>query len=222
VAKTTKYGHLIKKLVYNKLPGGGKGKPEYITTCHGVDLEGLNVSFIWGYHRKIGPWDVGGEYGHVHPYGEVFVFTGLDYDNPNTLGAEMDLQLGEESEEHIIAAPSIVTVPAGVPHLPMVTRKAANPFGFLAISCDAKEKTTELTERKKAFILVNKCGNMIARMEMRDMKRKKGGNADFISFWVYCCHGVLNFYDFRTKQCPCGCRNDSDIDSANTDSGNSR
>ena len=177
----TKYGHLVKKLVYNKLPGNGK--PEYITWCKGTDLEGLNVSFVWGYHHKIGPWDVGGKYGHVHPYGEVFVFTGLDYDNPNTLGAELDLQLGEEAEEHIIAAPSIVTIPAGVPHLPIVTRKVAKPFGFLAISCDAKEKTTELAERKKAFILFNRCGDMITRMELRDMKRKKGGNADFINFW---------------------------------------
>ncbi len=177
----TKYGHLVKRLVYSKLPG--VGKPEYITWCKGTDLEGLNVSFIWGYHHKIGPWDVGGKYGHVHPYGEVFIFTGLDYDNPNTLGAELDLQLGEEAEEHIIAAPSIVTIPAGVPHLPIVTRKVSKPFGFLAISCDAREKTIHLTERKKAFVLVNKCGNMITRMELRDMKRKKGGNADFISFW---------------------------------------
>jgi hypothetical protein len=177
----TKYGHLIKKLKYNKLPGDGK--PEYITWLQGVDLEGLNVSFIWSYHRNLGQWGAGGKYGHVHPYGEVFVFTGLDYDNPNTLGAELNLQLGEEAEEHIIAAPSIVVIPSGMPHLPMVTRKVDKPFGFLAVSCDAKDKTTELKERKKAFILKNDCGEMIKRMELRDMKRTKGGNADFIGFW---------------------------------------
>jgi hypothetical protein len=177
----TKYDYLIKPLKYNKLPGAGK--PEYITINHGNDLEGLNVSFIWGYHRNKGTWGVGGEFGHAHPYGEVFVFTGLDYDNPNTLGAELDLQLGEEAEEHIIAAPSIVVIPAGVPHLPMVTRKVDKPFGFLAISCDAKDKTTELTERKKAFVLADRCGDMIKRMELRDIKRTKGGNADFMAHW---------------------------------------
>jgi hypothetical protein len=177
----TKYDYLVKPLKYRKLPG--TGKPEYITMCQGADLEGLNVSFIWGYHRNKGTWGVGGEFGHVHPYGEVFMFTGLDYDNPNTLGAELDLQLGEEAEEHIIAAPSIVAMPAGVPHLPMVTRKIDKPFGFLAISCNAKDKTTELTSRKKAFVLANNCGEMITRMELRDIKRTKGGNADFMAHW---------------------------------------
>jgi len=188
-----KYQHLVKPLKYIKLPGDGK--PEYITINHGADLEGLNISFIWGYHRNKGPWGVGGEFGHVHPYNEVFVFTGLDYDNPNTLGAELDLQLGEEAEKHIIAAPSVVGLPAGVPHMPMVTSKVDKPFGFLAISCDAKDKTTDLTSRKKAFILANKCGPMIERMELRDIERKKGGNADYMAFWTGSNHPgfTLNF-----------------------------
>ena len=177
----TKYGHFIKKLTYNKMPGDGK--PEYITWPNGTDLEGLNVNFVWSYHCNVGPWGVGGKYGHVHPYGEVFLFTGLDYDNPNTLGAELVLSLGEEAEEHIIAAPSIVTLPTGMPHLPITAKKVDKPYGFLAISCDAKEKTTELTSRKEAFILANKCGDLITRLELRDIKRKKGGNADFMGFW---------------------------------------
>jgi hypothetical protein len=180
----TKYGHFIKKLVYNKLPGGAKSQPEYITWPKGSDLEGLNVSFVWSYHNRVGPWDVGGKYGHVHPYGEVFVFTGLDYDHPNTLGAEMVLSLGEEAEDHIIAAPSVVAIPAGVPHLPMTAKQVDKPYGFLAISVDAEDKTTGLAERKQAYPLVNKCGPMITRMELRDMKRKKGGNADFMAFWT--------------------------------------
>jgi hypothetical protein len=179
----TKYGHLIKKLVYKELPGDGKGKPEYITMAQGADLEGMNVNFIWGYHNKIGPWGVGGKFGHMHPYGEVFVFTGLDYDNPNTLGTEVELALGNKQEDHIIAAPSIVIIPAGVAHLPMTTKKVNKPFGFLAISMSGKEKTTELDGREKAFILANECGDMIKRMEMRDLKRKKGGNADHFAFW---------------------------------------
>ena len=88
----TKYDYLVKPLKYNKLPGTGKA--EYITMCQGADLEGLNVSFIWGYHRNKGKWGVGGEFGHVHPYGEVFIFTGLDYDNPNTMDAEVGFATG--------------------------------------------------------------------------------------------------------------------------------
>lgn len=181
----TKYGHFIKKLVYNKLPAppGAKGKPEYITWPKGSDLEGLDVSFVWGYHNRVGPWNVGGKYGHVHPYGEVFVFTGLDYDRPNTLGAEVELTLGDEAEEHVISAPSVVVIPKGVPHLPMVNRRVDKPFGFLAISLSGEDKTKELTKRGKAHFFTNKYGDMIKRMELRDIKRKKGGNADYIGFW---------------------------------------
>jgi hypothetical protein len=179
----TKYGHFIKKLVYNQLPGGEKAKPEFITWPKGSDLEGLNMSFVWSYHNKKGPWGVGGEYGHVHPYGEVFVFTGLDYNNPNTLGAELELKIGENGEEHVISAPSIVVLPAGMSHLPMVNKKVDKPFGFLAISVSGEDKTEELKQRGKAHPLVNKYGDLITRMEMRDMKRKKGGNADFMAFW---------------------------------------
>jgi len=182
VAKT-KYGHFIKKLVYNELPGGGKGKSEYITWPKGTDLEGLNLSFVWGYHNKAGQWGVGGKYGHIHPYGEVFVFTGLDYNNPNTLGAEVELALGDEGEEHIISSPSIVVLPRGVAHCPIVAKKVDKSYGFLAISLNGEDKTTELTKRGKAFPLANKYGELITRMEMRDLKRRKGGNADFMGFW---------------------------------------
>jgi hypothetical protein len=178
----TKYGHFIKKLKYNQLPG--EGKPEYITWPKGTDLEGLNLNFVWSYHHKVGPWEIGGEYGHVHPYGEVFVFTGLDYDNPNTLGAELELVMGEDDETHIIASPSIVVLPAGTAHCPIVAKKVAKPYGFLAISCSAEDKTSEQDKRGHVIPLVNKYGDLIKRMEMRDMKRQKGGNADFMAFWT--------------------------------------
>jgi hypothetical protein len=179
----TKYGHLIKKLVYNELPGGAEGSPEYITWPKGSDLEGLDLNFVWGYHHKVGQWAVGGRYGHVHPYGEVFVFTGLDYDSPNTLGAELALALGDDGEEHVISSPCVVVLPEGVAHCPIETKRVHKPFGFLAISTSAEEKTTELTERGKSPPFTDKYGKNIIRMEMRDLKRKKGGNADFIGFW---------------------------------------
>jgi hypothetical protein len=180
----TKYGHLVKKLVYNELPGEGEGTTEYITWPKGSDLEGINLSFVWGYHNKIGKWAVGGNYGHVHPYNEVLLFAGLDFDNPNTLGAEVVLTIGEEGEEHIIAAPSTVILPAGVPHCPIVAKKVDRPYGFLAISASGEEITSDLTERGKTFPVANKYGDLITRMEMRDTKRTRGGNADFLGFWT--------------------------------------
>jgi hypothetical protein len=180
-----KYGHFIKKLVYNELPGKpqGKGKAEYITWPKGADLEGLNLSFVWGYHHKVGAWNIGGSSGHVHPSGECLIFTGLDYDNPNTLGAEVEIALGEEGEKHVISTPTIVVVPPGLPHLPMVTKKVVKPFGFLAISLDGEDRTTDLTKRSKTPQKEAKYGNLVNKMELRDIQRKAGGNADFIAGW---------------------------------------
>jgi hypothetical protein len=177
-----KYDYLFKKLVYNVIPGT-EDKPEYITRKSGVDLEGMNLSFLWSYQNRVGKWAAGGKYGHVHPYGEVFLFTGLDYNRPNTLGAEVEIALGQEAENHVINGPSIVPIPQGVPHLPIETKRVDKPFGFLAVSLDAKGKTTELKERQQAFVLANNHGDMIHRMEMRDLKRKEGGNADYFAWW---------------------------------------
>lgn len=181
----TKYGHFIKKLVYHELPGkaGVKGKAEYITWPKGSDLEGLDLSFVWSYHHKIGAWGVGGSGGHVHPYGECLIFTGLDYASPNTLGAEVEIALGGEGEKHVISAPAIVVVPGGVPHLPLVTKKVDKPFGFLAISVSGEEKTTDLTQKGRATSAKKKYGHLVSKMELRDTKRKAGGNADFIAWW---------------------------------------
>jgi len=177
-----KYDYLFKKLNYSVIPGT-EDKPEYITRQMGVNLEGMNVNFKWSYLNRVGKWAAGGKYGHVHPYGEVLLFTGLDYNSPNTLGAEVEIALGQEAENHVIGGPSIVVIPKGIPHLPIETKRADKPFGFLAISLDAKEKTTELKERKQAFILANNQVDLIQRMEMRDLKRQEGGNADYFAWW---------------------------------------
>ena len=44
----TKYGHLVKKLKYEEADG------EYMTMPRGADLEGINLSFAWGYRRGLG------------------------------------------------------------------------------------------------------------------------------------------------------------------------
>jgi hypothetical protein len=181
VAKT-KYDYLFKKLVYNVIPGT-EDNPEYITRKSGADLEGMNLNFLWSYQNRVGNWAAGGKYGHVHPYGEIFLFTGLDYAHPNSLGAELEISLGAKAEDHAITSPSIVVIPGGVEHLPITTKNVDKPFGFLVITLSPENKATELNKRDKAFGLANECGDMIHRMEMRDLKRKEGGNADYFAWW---------------------------------------
>ncbi|MCJ7604630.1 MAG: hypothetical protein MUO19_01170, partial [Dehalococcoidales bacterium] len=133
----TKYGYLVKQLKYERVSGGGPGgRPEYMTMPRGVDLEGLNISFAHGFRSQLGEWGSDGGVKHAHPYNETLLFAGLDYDNPNTLGAEIDVSIGEEGETYTVNSPTVIALPAGTPHGPLVTRKADKPFGFLAVSCD--------------------------------------------------------------------------------------
>ncbi len=154
----TKYGHLVKLLSVGKMdmqgqegvPEGafamGPGNADKLVWLNGRDhLEGLNVNFTWGFYSGIGDWHTGLD-PHIHPYPECLVFVGLDPTNIEYLGAEIEITLGEEMEKHTFDRPSVVVVPAGLPHCPLVTKKVDNPkgFGFYLISLGAEPDTTWL------------------------------------------------------------------------------
>jgi hypothetical protein len=182
---STKYGYLVKKLKFDKSSGKtkGTGNADYLTWPKGKDMEGINLNFAWGYFSKAGVWG-GNEGAHSHPAGEVLIFTGLDYNHPGELGAEIEIEMGTEGEKHVFNTPTIVTAPAGFPHTPLTTKKASKPFGFLAISLNTEYKTKTLPAKdRKPAAAEEKYGNLFKKMEMRDLKRKTGGNADFIAAW---------------------------------------
>ena len=174
----TKYGHLVKKLNFQEMPPFGK-----VVWLMGSDLEGLNLNFAWCCTSFVGEWTPGRTSGQVHPYGECFIFTGLDYDHPNDLEAEIEIAMGEEGEKHVFDSPTVVVVPPGFPHNPMVTRKADKPYGGLIISLNGEHKFTDLPERSGPLPTGDKYAHLVQKMELRDMKRKSGGNADFIAWW---------------------------------------
>jgi hypothetical protein len=173
----TKYGHLVKTLKYEDMDG------EYMTLPTGADLEGLDISFAWGYRRGLGKWGSDGGVSHVHPYGEVLLFTGLDYDNYNGFPGEMELTLGESGEKHIIDTPAIVTLPAGFPHCPLVSNRVDKPFGFLAISLSGEHALEEVDLKSGAPPADLKYKERVQKFELRDINRTKGGNADYIGWW---------------------------------------
>jgi hypothetical protein len=176
-----KYSHLVKKLNFQKGPVGS-----YVWS-DGSGMEGLNLSFGWFFANKIGDLSVckrscGQNTRHAHPFGECLIFAGLDYNHPNDLGAEIELSLGDKASKYTIASPSAVAVSAGLPHNPVVTRKLTRPFGALAISlygkyhaADAPVKNTPLSTQDPR--------QLIKRLELKDMQRKSGGNADYIAAW---------------------------------------
>jgi len=180
----TKYGHFVKTNFLNgeKVKIQGKGKSEYIVWPKGSDLEGLNINFSWGVHSQAGDRFPEKRGMHVHPFDECLFFTGLDYNSPNALGAEIEMTVGEERQKYIFDEPTLVLVPKGIPHSHPATRKVDKTYGFSVISLDAEHKTTflpETTESPKTEEI--KHGQLVKKMYLRDTKRKSGGNADFIA-----------------------------------------
>jgi hypothetical protein len=173
----TKYGHLVKKLNYQQGPVGIMVWPM------GKDLEGLNLNFPWGYVNVAREWTPGRSGGHMHPYGECFIYAGLDYDHPNDLGAEIEVAMGDEGEKYVFDTTTLVIAPAGFHHNPVVTRRLDKPYGFLAISLDGENKFTDLPDRSGPSPTSDKYGHLVKKLDMRDTQRKSGGNADFIAGW---------------------------------------
>jgi hypothetical protein len=62
---------------------------------------------------------------HAHDYDEVIAFFGTDLNDPDDLGAEVELWL--EDEKHIITKTSLVFVPAGLRHCPLIFLKVDKP-----------------------------------------------------------------------------------------------
>jgi len=122
----TKYGHLIKKLPVQKGTGGANA--EELIWMVGKDLEGLNLHFALGRYQGLGVWHPWAG-PHVHPAGECLLCFGHDTDNPGYFGAELELALGEEQEKHTFSTPSVVVIPPGLPHCPLVTKKVERVFG---------------------------------------------------------------------------------------------
>jgi hypothetical protein len=137
---TRLYDHLIKPLsvgnqgqdsegrrsTFNNGPGGAAQKVWLTGPEH---LEGLPLNFTWGLHRGVGNWHAGHDW-HIHPYPECHLFVGLNPADINYLGAEIECQLGAEQQKYSFREPTVVVIPAGLPHGPVVTKEIFSPQGF--------------------------------------------------------------------------------------------
>jgi hypothetical protein len=165
-AKTagSKYGHLLKRMITQIDPdsagsgtgfgqvtdsngvmrpaerGVGPGNGDQIVWLYGRDLEGMDVNFTWGLYSKCGKWHRGGE-AHIHPEEEILCFVGLDPENLDYLGAELELGLGPDYERHIFNTPTVAICPKGFPHLPLITRWVDKPYGFMVICLSGEHES---------------------------------------------------------------------------------
>jgi hypothetical protein len=187
-----KYEHLVKPLSVGSLemeqmktpdvPEGGfsngPGNADKLVWLNGRDhLEGMALNFTWGFYSGIGDWHTGQD-PHVHPYPECLVFVGLDSANIDYLGAEIEVCLGEEQETYTFDEPTVVIVPAGFPHCPLITRRVFSPkgFGFFLASLGADPETTWMGDgiSEEAFkIMAETAEKQGIRLPMKSHVAKK-------------------------------------------------
>jgi AraC-like DNA-binding protein len=70
---------------------------------------------------------------HRHPVNETLLLIGTDNQNPDDLGAEVELCLGREQESHIIQTTAAVYIPAGLLHCPLRIWRLKRPFLIVTI-----------------------------------------------------------------------------------------
>jgi hypothetical protein len=68
---------------------------------------------------------------HAHDYDQFLFFLGGNPANMGDFGAEVDLWLGEEQEKHVIKVTSVVHIPRGLIHGPLIYRKVDKPIIFV-------------------------------------------------------------------------------------------
>ena len=141
------YAHLIKALIAKKTPEGLYKEPRI--WMEGVDLEGFNAHFSYGFIKETGPFHpIEGSI--IHPYDECLVFAGTDPTNIKYLGAQVSVELGEEREIHTFDQPTVIVIPKGTPHGPVTVNKLEKPivhYGF-GLSSEYKAEKIISTELK--------------------------------------------------------------------------
>ena len=67
---------------------------------------------------------------HVHDYDEQLLFMGTDCSDLTQLGGEYVMCMGPEMEKHVVTVPSLIHLPKGFPHVPLVITRVDKPFIF--------------------------------------------------------------------------------------------
>lgn len=162
MAAKTKYGDRIhtKKLI-KKIPYyGGKS-----IVAHNGELD---ADCSMGYHCIAKPMSF--DRPHSHDYPEMLCFIGGDPLDITDFGAEIEFTLG--GEKHSINTASVVSIPGGVEHCPIVFKKVNKPIVFLEISLSRTWKPSgPPPPKKKTAARKTTAKNAAKRVTVKDAKK---------------------------------------------------
>jgi hypothetical protein len=85
-----------------------------------------------GYHCINSTYEV--PFIHDHDFHELLCFIGGNPENVSDLGAEVSIRLGDELEEHVFNTATIVSMPPGLKHCPLLVKNVTRPLVFLEVS----------------------------------------------------------------------------------------
>lgn len=91
-----------------------------------------------GYHCIVTPYDV--RFSHAHNFHETLSFLSGDPENIRELGAEVSVCLGDEMEKHTFNTPTIISIPPGLKHCPLLVNNISKPVIFLEVSATKEFK----------------------------------------------------------------------------------
>ena len=75
---------------------------------------------------------------HSHDTYELLGFIGGNSQDIGEFGADVEIYLGEEMEKHVINKTSVVSIPPGLLHCPLIFKNITKPLIFLEIVLDSK------------------------------------------------------------------------------------
>ena len=83
----------------------------------------------------------GGPQPHKHEYSELLVYLGTNPDNPDELGGEIELWLGEgeKLEKVTLTTSSSILIPPGLAHLPLFYRNVYRPIIHVLVMFDSTD-----------------------------------------------------------------------------------
>ncbi len=85
------------------------------------------------------------EHPHSHDFHELLCFIGGDPTNIQDFDAEIELAIGEEQEKHLITSTTVISIPPGLVHCPLIVNRVGKPVVFLEVSLVRKWDKTMMS-----------------------------------------------------------------------------